>query len=285
MTIQFASELLTQTTLTLIPIVQEGDQAAAQALQAVARSYHQELSSLQSVFTANKGELYYQHTAQGDFLLVGLGTEPGFAQTLKIFRQLVLKQPRYLRSQWQVSFLHQNLPSDLETSVEAITNGLGQGRYQIGKYKTVSKDEKTTFPELLRFGLAAPEASSLSRAAQRAWEIAEVQCRIMDLVNAPSNKKTPQQLAAWAQDSAKTHGYQVEVWDKDQIAAAGMGGLLAVNQGSPTPPAFIILEYKGPKAPEHKVGLVGKGVTFDTGGLSIKPATNMHYMKSDMGGA
>jgi leucyl aminopeptidase len=108
----------------------------------------------------------------------------------------------------------------------------------------------------------------------------------MDLVNAPSNYKRPAELGEWALASAAEYGYRATVWGQDQIKAAGMQALLAVNQGSAHPAAFIITEYQ-PQTPGNypTVALVGKGVTFDTGGLSIKASANMHYMKSDMGGA
>ena len=95
---------------------------------------------------------------------------------------------------------------------------------------------------------------------------------------------TPTEFAHIAQKTGKEAGFEVEVWDKSQIAEKGFGALLGVNQGSERPPAFILMEYK-PEAPVAKVALAGKGVTFDTGGISIKPSTNMHFMKSDMGGA
>jgi leucyl aminopeptidase len=285
MTIQFATNLSSKDTLTLIPVAQVEKQAPAKVLAEVAKTYQQDAAGLQHIFQAAASEFCYQHTPQGDYLLIGLGADPSFPQVLKVFRQLALKQAKYLRPKIQLSLLFENHPADLDRVIEAITNGLGQGRYEIGKYKSAAQPETKPFPDTLLFGVNQPESSSLSKTAQRGWTIADVQCRIMDLVNAPSNKKVPQDLAAWATASAASYGYQAEVWDKDQITAAGMGGLLAVNQGSPTPPAFIILEYRGPNAPDYKVGLVGKGVTFDTGGLSIKPANNMHYMKSDMGGA
>ena len=92
-------------------------------------------------------------------------------------------------------------------------------------------------------------------------------------------------MAAWAVKSGKKHGFSVNVLNKTQIKKAGLHALLAVNRGSELPPSFIIMEYRPKVKNAVHVGLVGKGVTFDTGGLSIKGSMNMHYMKSDMGGA
>ena len=113
---------------------------------------------------------------------------------------------------------------------------------------------------------------------------AETQMKIMDLVNAAPNYKTPQYLADWATESGKKHNFSVKALDKKECIETGLKALLSVNAGSEHEPRFIIMEYKHPDATKT-VGLVGKGVTFDTGGISIKPSNNMYLMKSDMGGA
>ncbi|MCL4124581.1 UNVERIFIED_CONTAM: hypothetical protein GTU68_036384 [Idotea baltica] len=93
-------------------------------------------------------------------------------------------------------------------------------------------------------------------------------------------------IVKWIKTEAKKKSLKVSVLNKAQMKQKNLHAVLAVNQGSPEEPAFIIAEYKGNKSKDAKtIGLVGKGVTFDTGGLSIKPSQNMHYMKSDMGGA
>ena len=116
--------------------------------------------------------------------------------------------------------------------------------------------------------------------------MARTQMSIFDMVNAPSNKKLPIDLANWALKSGESHGYKVRTFDQKEIKATGLEALLAVNRGSEYPASFIIMEHKpSGNGTYKKVGLVGKGVTFDTGGLSIKPSINMHFMKSDMGGA
>ena len=91
-------------------------------------------------------------------------------------------------------------------------------------------------------------------------------------------------MADWAVESGKKNGFSTTIFDKKQCEEAGLKALLSVNDGSRHEPRFIIMEYKSPDA-KTSVGLVGKGVTFDTGGISIKPSNNMHLMKSDMGGA
>jgi leucyl aminopeptidase len=128
----------------------------------------------------------------------------------------------------------------------------------------------------------------LQLVAQKGLETAETQMRLMDLVNAPSNFKQPRVLGEWAEASGKQFGYKTTIFDKKKCIEKGLHALLSVNRGSAEEPRFIIMEYLPSEKTNKKltkIGLVGKGVTFDTGGISIKSSTNMHKMKSDMGGA
>ena len=106
-----------------------------------------------------------------------------------------------------------------------------------------------------------------------------------DLVNLPGNYLNAEDIAKAAEESGKRYGYDVKVLHKKEIESLGMGGLLAVNKGSDQPPTFTILEYRPKGKIKSVVALVGKGVTFDSGGISIKPSENMGEMKSDMSGA
>ena len=165
MTIKFTPKLTHQSTLTLIPVKQLAGKAPEQILQAVAQDYAQHAESLQHIFQAASSEFCYQHTPHGDYLLIGLGAEAGFAQTLKVFRQLGLKQSKYLRQRLQLSFLYGNAPENLAQSIEAITNGLGQGRYGIGKYKSANEESAASYPTELLFGVDAEDTTALAKAA------------------------------------------------------------------------------------------------------------------------
>jgi leucyl aminopeptidase len=108
---------------------------------------------------------------------------------------------------------------------------------------------------------------------------------VMTLLNLPSSHKNALIMADWAIESGKKYGYSVQVFEKAEIEKLGLHALLAVNRGSEIPPRFIVMEHKPKNGEVSKtVGLVGKGVTYDTGGLNIK-TQGMHHMKSDMGGA
>ncbi|MGB3798232.1 MAG: leucyl aminopeptidase family protein, partial [Lewinella sp.] len=115
--------------------------------------------------------------------------------------------------------------------------------------------------------------------------LSDVQNRVRALVDAPANKKRAQDLAAWAIESGKTYDYKVRVLDKAACEQEGLHALLAVNRGSEDPAVLIVMEYRGGAQEEDLTAIIGKGVTFDTGGVSIKGSQNLHLMKSDMGGA
>ena len=106
-----------------------------------------------------------------------------------------------------------------------------------------------------------------------------------DLVNHPANVMTPTKMAEAAREVAETIGLELDVMDRDRMREHGMGAFLGVAQGSEEPPQLIVMTYRGdPDNPQNNLGLVGKGITFDTGGISLKPAANMEAMKGDMAG-
>ena len=164
---------------------------------------------------------------------------------------------------------------------QAIAEGLAQGAWQYSEMKRPPEEKK---PALERMDVLAPAAISAVAAGHRVGAaIGAGQTVARGIQVLPGNVCTPSYVASVAQEIAKRHGFDVTVLDKAAIAREGMGALLAVAQGSAEEPRFIALEYKG--AEGEPVVLVGKGVTFDTGGISIKPAQNMEDMKYDMSGA
>jgi leucyl aminopeptidase len=169
--------------------------------------------------------------------------------------------------------------------IEAIVEGFILGAYRFDKYRT----SDTPARSLKQLSLIVPAANvkAVRIAAKSAQEIAEATCFARDLVNLSPQDKTATDLARFAAESAERYGYEATVWGLEEIREAGMGGLLAVNRGSEEPPSFTILEWNPPGAVNEKpIVLVGKGVVFDTGGLSLKPTLNsMDKMKNDMAGA
>jgi leucyl aminopeptidase len=171
-----------------------------------------------------------------------------------------------------------------EDFVSAAIEGAILGDYEPDRYKTDEKEKKVAD----RFSLVVPEASPSRTEALRAGRIiAESQNFTRDLVSEPANRLTPTLLAARARQMAAEQGLACEVLDRERMARLGMGALLGVAAGSSEPPALIVVRYQPaqPSSGSMHLGLVGKGVTFDSGGISIKPSENMDKMKYDMAGA
>jgi len=156
--------------------------------------------------------------------------------------------------------------------------------YSVGVYKT-ENDESHLLRQVQL--LITEGAGDFDTVIHEAQQTAAVMKSVCALVDAPGNIKTPQYLGQWAIKSGKKHGYAVEVLDQETLKQQNLQALLAVGRGSEHPPLLIKSVYTHSDMDPSKIdlGLVGKGVTFDTGGLSLKKPANMHYMKSDMGGA
>ncbi|HTQ57403.1 MAG TPA: leucyl aminopeptidase [Bryobacteraceae bacterium] len=168
-------------------------------------------------------------------------------------------------------------------SVAAAVEGAILGEFETDRYKTEKKDAKTV--ERFRVAVAGggPE---LDAALERGRILAEAQNFTRTMANEPANRLTPLLLADYARRMCEEYGLGYEVLDRERMTQLGMGSLLGVAIGSAEPPALIVMRYRpagaAPDGPH--LGLVGKGVTFDTGGISIKPADGMEKMKYDMAG-
>ncbi|HEY6990372.1 MAG TPA: leucyl aminopeptidase [Bryobacteraceae bacterium] len=169
--------------------------------------------------------------------------------------------------------------------ITAVAEGAVLGGWEANKYKS---DPKKDEQQIDTFTIAAPnaDATALRGQLERGRIVAEAQNLTRDLVNEPANKLTPAGLAEAASRMAAEAGLECEVLDEKAMAALGMGSLLGVAQGSSNPPFLIVLKYQPTAAQgSDHLALVGKGVTFDTGGISIKPSDGMEKMKYDMAGA
>ncbi len=173
---------------------------------------------------------------------------------------------------------------DAEDFISAAVEGAVLGDYEPDRYKTEAKEDKKVVE---RFSLVVPQADTSRE--QAAWVgriVAESQNFTRDLVSEPANRLTPSLLAERARQMAVDQGLECEVLTRDQMAQLGMGAVLGVAMGSDEPPTLIVVHYRpgSPSSSSMHLGLVGKGVTFDSGGISIKPSENMDKMKYDMAG-
>ncbi|MEU2350846.1 leucyl aminopeptidase [Modestobacter sp. NPDC049651] len=166
--------------------------------------------------------------------------------------------------------------------LHAVGEGHLLGAYEFTAYKSGLAADRPTPPA--SFELVVPDSGDAKAALDRVRAVASAVTLVRDLVNTPPNDLYPAELAARGAAAGKKAGLSVEVLDEKALAAGGYGGILAVGSGSARGPRLLRLEYKGKKA-KTSVGLVGKGITFDSGGISIKPAAGMADMKSDMAGA
>src|SRR5580704_6687190 len=217
-------------------------------------------------------------------LLVGAGKREQFSGAT--LRRVVGAALRYLKSRSvkNIAFLVREGDATEETA-QTIAEATIVSNFETDKYKTDKKNEKNIDTVVLA-GYSDAERAAGEKGLSKGRIIAEAQNFTRDLVNEPSNKLTPRILAEKAEAMAKEAGLAVEILDEKKIAEFKMGALLSVAQGGPEPPRMIVVTYTPanlkPGAPV--IGLIGKAVTFDTGGISIKPADGMEKMKYDMAG-
>jgi len=169
------------------------------------------------------------------------------------------------------------------TSSQAIAEGSLLGLYSFRRHLTREPEHG----EIEQFSVVdASEASlpALEQGCRKGKILAEAANLARDMVNEPANYMTPGDMAEMATRLAQTYGLEIDVLEKEQMQELGMGALLGVAQGSQQAPKFIVLNYKGGTSKEPDVALLGKGITFDSGGISIKPSEGMGDMKGDMAG-
>ncbi len=168
--------------------------------------------------------------------------------------------------------------------VEALAVGLAAGAWEFTETKSPPPEEERRAP-LTSARILAADAAALERGVGSGSAIAEGHALARRLSMMPGNLCTPEYLADTARDIGKRHGLGVTVLGRNEMEKLGMGSLLCVAQGTPQDPKLIVLEYNGGKKGDAPVALVGKGLCFDSGGISIKPAQGMEWMKFDMCGA
>ncbi len=213
-------------------------------------------------------------------LLLGAGKEAEFdAQTT---RKLAGTATRALRKKKARNIAFALRGAAVGEHAQAAAEGALWSLFEPNKYHTKDKDNDETPVDSLT--LANGDAAALSAGIERGRIIAEAANFGRDIINEPSNVITPTALAAKAEEVAKEFGLELDVLDEARMRELGMGSLLGVAQGSVEPPKLIVLSYKPAVASNETIAIVGKGVTFDTGGISIKPADGMEKMKYDMAG-
>jgi leucyl aminopeptidase len=220
-------------------------------------------------------------------LLVGLGRERDLSETP--FRAALGAAIRVLRGTGTVDVAIPLTASvrgrDIGWLAEQVVIAIQDGLYRFDRMKSKPPQAKRGLRKVTLVVPNKRDVADAERAVARGEAIAEGIALAKDLGNLPGNVCTPTYLAEQAQELAKRHGMKVEILERKDMERLGMGCFLAVAQGSVQPPKLIVLEYRGGAKGAAPVALVGKGITFDTGGISIKPAAEMDEMKFDMCGA
>ncbi len=241
--------------------------------------------------TGKSGEITVIHTfgkiPAGRVVVLGLGKQDKF--DIDKVRSLTAGAIRHLRrvGVGEVATITHGAGIaglDAEACAQAIAEAAVMGLYRFTRHKSTNDDTK----EMHTLTLVEPDDAKLDalrRGVERGVVMAEAANFARDLANEPSNFMTPTELATRARAVADEAGLECQILDREEMVELGMGGLLGVAQGSHQPPKFIVLHYRGDPTTDHGIGFVGKGITFDTGGISIKPALNMEEMKGDMSGA
>lgn len=173
-------------------------------------------------------------------------------------------------------------PDDDPATVAAVAEGARLGAYTFDRYRGAPDNRGTL--NTLTVATGAARQSSVKKAVTRASVVIDAVLAARDLVNTPPSDLTPQDMAVAVRRQAADTSVRIEVLDERRLARGGYGGLIAVGQGSAHPPRLVRMTYRPSRAKTHLV-LVGKGITFDSGGLSLKPPSGMITMKCDMGGA
>lgn len=227
-----------------------------------------------SLFSGKKETTFILETDGQVIFLIGLGDNPEYKSIENSFRRILSKNSDLVAKEVLIDF-----PETLSgEQIEAALVGFQLGAYSIGFYK---KEKAKDYSKLkVEVATTFDKAKTIT---DRAKKIADAKIEAFKLVDLPPNKITPEYLADWAKGIGKKTKLDIKILDVKKAKSEGLEAFLAVGRGSAKEPKFIVIEYRHSKAKLH-LGLVGKGVTFDTGGLNIK-TQSMHHMKSDMGGA
>lgn len=258
---------LSITALRVIPVVQANAEEIISAKLGLS-------GPSKALFSGKKDTSFTLEIDSQVIFLVGLGENPEYKAFENSFRRILSKNSDLVEKEVLLDF-----PDTFSAEqIEAALVGFQLGAYSIGFYK---KEKAKDYAKLkVEISTSIDKAKSI---AERAEKIADAKIEAFKLVDLPPNKITPEFLGDWAKSLGKKSKLDVKVLDVKKAKSEGLEAFLAVGRGSAKEPKFIIIEYRHPKAKLH-LGLVGKGVTFDTGGLNVK-TQGMHHMKSDMGGA
>jgi leucyl aminopeptidase len=261
------------------------------AAHAIDRALHGVISELLSTgeFKGRRGEEAVLATMSGlgakRVILVGVGPAEDFTPSHLTAAVGAGVRASSRRGLSDVAFAMPELrATDLEAAGELSAEGAIMATFDPASYRSKRDSHTDAVKSLTLLAGKAAAVKALQAGVKRGIILGEAANIARELVNTPSNDMTPSHMAKRAVALAKKHGMKVHVLDRADMKKFGMGSMLSVAVGSDEPPKMIALEYRGDKSSKTVLGLVGKGITFDTGGISLKPALDMDAMKGDMAG-
>ena len=239
---------------------------------------------LKKVFEGKSGQVFYKTTEDLNYeIFVGLGKLNELEKTdlINAVAKGVKQAEKLNINELGINFIKAN---GLCTGgiTKSIVQGVKLASYKFDKYKG---NKEAYNPNVTIVGAPKEKLEKMKLKIEEASNVADGIIVARDLVNEPANVLYPETLAKRAVEIGKESGFEVEVFDEKQIEDLGMKAFLEVGKGSVHKPRLIVMRYMGNENSDERVGLVGKGLTFDTGGYSLKPSASMDTMKSDMGGA
>jgi len=219
-------------------------------------------------------------------VFIGLGKEKelNFHELKELFGAAFkkIKQEKWVETSLAADSFTTDKLNALDVS-HAFSEAYALATYEFAGYKQKSNEPEKNIEDITVY--SDREQVDIEAALHVGYVYGKATNSARNLVNLPGNMLTACDLAEYAKNLAEKYDFELEILEKEDMLKLGMGALLAVNQGSVEPPKMIVLKYQGKEAWQDVIGLVGKGITFDTGGYSIKPKTGIVGMKTDMGGA
>lgn len=288
-----SGEATATTTDVLVCLEYEQDKAWSKAVKPVDQKLGGQLSSLRKSgeFSGKPNNSALLHIdgklPAKRVLLVGLGTREKV--TLERIRQAMgtaAKRARTAKAKGIVCVMP-DVPKGIgpvDDLAQAMVEGVVLGEYRFNEYRTDRTDDTHSLQTCTLLTASHAHLNEAKDGAKRGQILGEATCFVRDLCNHPANVMTPSRVVTEAKKIAREAKVRLKVLDRKQQEKLGMGGLLGVSRGSIEPPQFIILEYTGGPRTQKPIVFVGKTVTFDSGGISLKPSENMEQMKADMTG-
>lgn len=259
------------------------------SLRRIDSALHGTMSSMikDKEFSGKKGQTTMLHTfghlKAKRIMLIGLGQKKKFNIDMlrKASGTAITKAKDGKLSGISIELPEEILDVPVDRQVEALTSGAVLSTYRFEKYRR--QEDKNHTIRRTTIVCTKRIAERVRKSVQRASAVAEAVNLARDIANDSGEQATPKKIGILAQRISKKYGFKCQVLDEKAIKRLKMGGLLNVGKGSENPPRFVVMEYGHSRHPT--VAIIGKGITFDTGGISLKPSKDMHQMKYDKSGA